>query len=54
MVASFAQPRHLAPHHDALTRGQGQLAAGTFGLAVTALDALVDFRLDRRQLLQVG
>src|SRR5271157_1164007 len=47
------QARHLATNDDALARGQGQFAAGALRLAVAALNALVDFRLDGGNPLQV-
>ncbi len=45
--------RHFTPDHDALARGEGEVAAGAARLAVAALDALVDLGLDGGQLLQV-
>ena len=45
---------NFTAHHDALARGQGQVAGGADRLAVAALHAAVDFFLDGFGDLQVG
>src|SRR5271157_6517714 len=50
--ACVLQALHLAPHDDALARRRGQIPARTLGLAVAALDALIDLVFDYRHALQ--
>ena len=54
VAVGLLQAGHLAADDNALTRREGQFAAGALRLAVSALDALVDLGLDRGQLLEVG
>ena len=54
VVAVRLSGSNLTAHHDALARGQGQVAGGADRLAVAALHAAVDFFLDGFGDLQVG
>ena len=54
MVAVQLGGGNLTAHHDALARGQGQVAGGADRLAVAALHAAVDFFLYGFGNLQVG
>src|SRR5690348_8479251 len=53
VVLTFVQPRHFAANYNALARRGGQLATRALRLAVAALDALIDLRLDHWHALQV-
>ena len=54
VVAVYLGGGNLTAQHDALARGEGQVAGGADRLAVAALHAAVDFFLDGFGDLQVG